>query len=412
MTERSEGMTGLRVVVAHNRYASGQPSGENVVVDAEIAQLRAAGVTVLPFQRSSDEISTLPAAQKALLPLSPIWNRWSARDLAAIIAAERPHVVHLHNPYPLISPWVVRVAQRAGIPVVQTVHNYRQVCAPGLYFRDGRICTDCKGRAIGWPAVRHACYRGSRPQSAIMAATLAIHRGTWRGVDRYIALTEAVAAHLRDFGVPADRIRVKPNGIPDPGPVEAAGSGFLFASRLVPEKGVGLLLDAWRAAPAGRLRIAGDGPLRGAVEEFAAERDDVEYLGPLPHDRMRAAIAGSAAVIVASTWHDVLPTIAVEALAAGRGVLGTAVGGIPWIVGDAGWVVEPTAAGLADGLAAAAAEVADPAAATALGGRARRRYEAAFTPDATIRALIGVYTELVETSGSGASATGARTATE
>jgi glycosyltransferase involved in cell wall biosynthesis len=402
-------MTGLRVVVAHNRYASGQPSGENIVVDAEIAQLRAAGVTVLPFLRSSDDIGALPAGQKALLPLSPIWNRWAGRDLAALIAAERPHVVHLHNPYPLISPWVVRVAQRAGVPVVQTVHNYRQVCAPGLYFRDGHICTDCKGRAVGWPAVVHACYRGSRPQSAIMAATLAVHRGTWRGVDRYVALTSAVAEHLRDFGIPAERIRVKPNGIPDPGVAPTGGSGLLFAARLVPEKGVGLLMDAWRSFSgpgSGVLRIAGDGPMRPAVEAFAAERDDVSYLGPLDRAAMRDAIAASAAVVVASTWHDVLPTIAVEALAGGRPVLGTAAGGIPWIVGDAGWVVEPTVAGLAGGLARAAAGAAG------LSAAARARYEQEFTPDVTVRRLIGIYTELVETSGSGSRGRSARTATE
>jgi glycosyltransferase involved in cell wall biosynthesis len=219
----------MKIIVAHNRYASGAPSGENVIVDAEIEQLRAEGLTVLPFIRESDDIGGLPAVQKALLPASPIYNRWTARDLAAVLDRERPDVFHLHNPYPLISPWVVRVARRHGVPVVQTVHNYRQVCAPGTYFRAGGLCTDCRGKRFGWPAVRHACYRGSRPQSAIMAATLAVHRGTWLGVDRYVALTEAIATHLRDYGVPAGNIVVKPNSLADPGPAAPlpAGGGFL-----------------------------------------------------------------------------------------------------------------------------------------------------------------------------------------
>jgi glycosyltransferase involved in cell wall biosynthesis len=378
----------VKVVVAHNRYASGAPSGENVIVDAEIEQLRAEGLTVLPFIRASDDIATLPAVQKALLPASPLYNRWTARDLATLIDHERPDVLHLHNPYPLLSPWVVRVAQKRGVPVVQTVHNYRQVCAPGTYFRDGGLCTECRGRRFGWPAVRHACYRGSRPQSAIMAATLAAHRGTWRGVDRYVALTSAIADHLRDFGVPSERIVVKPNSLADPGPVSPLGSGFLYAARLVEEKGVKLLLDAWSPS-FGTLRVAGDGPLRGLLEG----RSDVEYLGPLDRSGMRAAFDASAAVIVASLWADVLPTIAIEALAAGRPVLGTSMGGIPWVVGDAGWIVPP--ADFAKGLAAAATDLADPATATAVSARARARYESTFTPAVGTTALVALYADLV-----------------
>src|SRR3954451_10914811 len=177
MSERSERISQqsgvMKVVVAHNRYAAAAPSGENVIVDAEIAQLRAAGVTVLPFLRSSDDIGALPLLDKALLPVSPIYNRHAQRDLARLLAAERPDLVHLHNPYPLLSPWVIRTAHAHGLPVIQTVHNYRQVCASGLYFRDGHICTDCKGRAFGLPAVIHSCYRGSKAQSAAMATALA-----------------------------------------------------------------------------------------------------------------------------------------------------------------------------------------------------------------------------------------------
>src|SRR5689334_15335948 len=166
----------MKVLVAHNRYASAQPSGENTVVDAEIAQLRDAGVRVVPFLRSSDEIGTLPISQKALLPLGPIISPAAIRSLRELLRTERPDLVHLHNPYPLLSPWVVRTAQAHGLPVVHTVHNYRQVCAPGLYFRDGHICTECRGKAFPLPAVRHTCYRGSKAQSAIMATTLAVHR--------------------------------------------------------------------------------------------------------------------------------------------------------------------------------------------------------------------------------------------
>jgi len=381
----------VRVVVAHNRYRSAQPSGENRMVDAEIAQLAAAGVEVVPFLRSSDDIPALPAVERALLPISPVWNRGAARELAGLIRAHRPDLLHLHNPYPLLSPWLVRTAHRHGLPVVHTVHNYRQVCAAGIYFRDGGICHDCRGRWLGWPAVRHRCYRDSAAQSVVMAVTLAAHRPTWRSVDRFLALTEAIAGHLREYGVPAERIVVKPNAIADPGPPEPLGDGFLFLGRLAPEKGLRLLLDAWSRHPdgsLGTLRIAGDGAQRALAERAAVDRSDVTYLGSLDPAGVAGAIRRSSVVVVVPLWHDVLPTVVIEALAAGRPVLGTGLGGIPYLVGGAGWVVEPGAAALAEALPAARAGAARLAAA------ARARYVSTFHPDVVTRQLLDVYRSL------------------
>ncbi|MGC5018956.1 glycosyltransferase family 4 protein [Micromonospora sp. DT47] len=415
----------MRIVVAHNRYREAQPSGENTIVDSEIAQLTAAGVEVLPFIRSSDEIPSMSKTAKALLPISPIWAPRAQEDLSRLLTAHRPDVLHLHNPYPLLSPWVVRTAHRHGVPVVQTVHNYRQVCSSGIYFRDGIICQDCKGRALGVPAIVHRCYRNSAAQSALMAATLAVHRGTWRSVDRFIALTSAIADHLHDYGIPADRIVVKPNSVPDPGRPAPLGDGFLFLARLTPEKGVGLLLEAWRRHPVGALgplRIAGDGELRPMVEAAAAERPDVVYLGQLDRAGVRAAIESSAVVLAASTWHDVLPTVIIEALASGRPVLGTALGGIPYLVGadaprepagtgpaavasavagdgaapmpvgvvagEAGWVVPPDPAAMAAALPVARAG------APALAAAARARYERTFHPDVVIKQHLDIYADL------------------
>jgi glycosyltransferase involved in cell wall biosynthesis len=375
----------VKVVIAHNRYSSTQPSGENTVVDQEIAQLSAAGVEVIPFLRSSDEIAALPVGRKLLLPASPLYAAPAQRDLRAIIREHRPDVLHLHNPYPLLSPWVIRTAQAAGVPVVHTVHNYRQVCASGVYFRDGHLCTDCTGRRFPAPAVEHACYRGSRAQSVVMASALAAHRSTWHRVDRFIALTDAIAQHLIGYGIDESRIVVKPNSTPDPGPPQPLGDGFLFMGRLTEEKGVRLLIDAWRRQPAGRLRVVGDGPLRAEVEAFARTRDDVDVLGTLDRSGVAAALRSTAVVVVPSIWHDVLPTVILEALAAGRPVLGTDLGGIPYLVGDAGWTVPSTVDGLSDSLTYARDQ------APAYARAARRRYETTFHPDVVTGQLLGVY---------------------
>lgn len=391
----------MKIVIAHNRYSSAQPSGENTIVDYEIGALREAGVEVVPFLRSSDEIASLPAHRKAALAVSPIHAAAAQRDLAALIEREHPDLLHLHNPYPLLSPSVVRTAHRHGVKVVQTIHNYRHDCVNGLYFRDGHDCTDCHGKRWNAPGVAHACYRGSRPQSAVMALTLGVHQGTWRTVDRFIALTEAMADYLRSIGIESDRIRVKPNAVADPlagpeaqpGPLPL-GEGFLFAARLVPEKGVELLLEAWREAKLRvPLRIAGDGPLRPLVEE-AAGTDGVEYLGQLDPAGRDAALAASAAVVIPSVWRDILPTSGIEALAAGRALVVTDIGGGPFIAGLD--TTRPAGHGAAPdprSLAAALHEVDDLVERYA--DYARERYEKVFSPEVVLRRLIEIYEEVL-----------------
>ena len=181
---------------------------------------------------------------------------------------------------------------------------------------------------------------------------------------------------------------VKPNAIADPGPPAPIGDGFLFLGRLTPEKGIGLLLDAWQRHPdgtLGTLRIGGDGELRPLVETAAAGRADIDFLGPLDRAGVRDALRATAVVLAVSTWHDVLPTVVIEALASGRPVLGTALGGIPYLVDTAGWLVPPEASALA-----AALPVARDGAA-GLTGIARARYEATFHPDVVLKQHLAIY---------------------
>lgn len=376
----------MKVVVAHNLYSSAQPSGENTVVGQELEALRAAGIEVLPFLRSSDEIATMPAAQRALLPVSPVYARAAQRELALLCRRERPDLLHLHNPYPLLSPWVVRTAQAHGVAVVQTVHNYRHVCVSGLHYRDGHSCHDCSGLFWGTPAVRHACYRGSTAQSAVMATALAVHRPTWKRVDRFVALTPKMAEFLLGLGIAEGRIVVKPNAVPDPGRHSQRGQGFLFAGRLSPEKGVLELLAAWESLPPGslgHLTLAGDGPLRSRASDFAASRSDVHYAGNVAAPRLRELMREAAAVVVPSTFDEICPMVAIEALANARPVLGSDRGGLPFVIGSAGWITPP--ASLAAALKTAFAQ------AVGLAPAARQRYEELFEPAALTSRLIAVY---------------------
>jgi glycosyltransferase involved in cell wall biosynthesis len=385
----------VRVLVVHNDYVSANPSGERRVVNDDRDNLRAAGVEVVTYLRSSDEIASLSTPRKAELLIRPAYSREDAGRLAEVLRRERIDLMHLHNPYPLISPNAIRVARAAGVPVVQTVHNYRMTCVNGSFFRNGQVCTECVGLRVPLPAAKHGCYRGSRVQSVVMTGTLAVHRPTWQLVDRFLPVTPFMATHLREAGIPAERITPKPNTVPDPGPPTAAGTGLLFAGRLVEEKGVRLLLSAWErggGGALGRLVIVGDGPLRPEVERAARSVPGISYLGPVPSEKVDELMRAAAVIAVPSLWYEGFPMTVLEGYARARPVVATAIGSVGTVVDDeVGWPSGPTPAELDAVLRAI-----DPVEAARRGAAARARYEAEFSPKVVTEKLIGIYTDVIE----------------
>ncbi len=352
-----------------------------------------AGVEVETFLRDSDAIAEFGAARKIALAVSPTYSIDAAREFSRALQHVRPDVVHLHNPFPLISPWVIRVAHRAGIPVVQTVHNYRHSCPSSTGFlRDGRICEDCVGKTFPWPGVVHACYRASRAESLSMAVTARAHRSTWQLVDRFLAVSDFVAHHLALTGISPDRIVVHPNFARARGPATAPGSGFLFIGRLTEEKGVSLLMSAWAQSRLGdtqRLVVAGDGPQRNLVTAPGAV--NVRYEGLVDATRVHQLLDETAIVVIPSLCYEGFPRVVAEAFERGRPIAGAALGSLrDLITPDVGWTAAPNVESFATMLAKAAS---DPALTTKAAG-ARARFEAELTPEISLQRLLDVYEEV------------------
>src|SRR5262249_51783045 len=149
---------------------------------------------------------------------------------------------------PLFSPSVYYACREAGVPVVQTLHNFRVVCPSALLFRNGKTCELCLDKTVAWPGVLHACYRGNRIASAVVASMIGVHRlcGTWHSaVNAYITMTQFSRKKLIAGGIPADRLFLKPNCVfPDPGKRSTENPGYaLFVGRLSLEKGIRTLLS-------------------------------------------------------------------------------------------------------------------------------------------------------------------------
>ncbi len=387
----------MHILVVHNRYSSAQPSGENKVVDQEVALLREAGHRVELFERRSDDIAARSLLGKVAVPLLVPWNPAVRKELTALLRAERPDVVHVHNVFPLLSPAVLAACADAGVPVVATLHNYTQICPPGTLQRDGRPCTECVG-ATPLPAVRHGCYRDSRLATVPLAVNLSVNRRRWwTGVDRFFCISAAQRDVLVAAGMPAERLAVKHNFVPDPGTCrEGAGEHVLYLGRLAETKGIRLLMAAWdELAAAGGvgvpLVIAGAGPLEGEVTAWAAGRDDVRVVGLYDQAQCREAALRSVAVVAPSTWLEAFGLVVVEAMAAGVPTVAAGHGAFVELVedGKTGLLHRPNDAGsLADCLRRITA---DPVRNQEWGQAARRRYEQGFSPAVGLERLLEEY---------------------
>jgi len=390
----------LRILIAHNRYRSEQPSGEDRVVDLEVDLLRAAGHEVATFQRCSDEIAMMSATDRALTVMRVPWSRPSRLEFGSRLRAVRPDIVHLHNTVPLISPSVLAAAADAGIPVVATLHQYRQICPTGEMFRDGSACDECVGR-LPWPSIRHGCYRGSRVATVPLSiAMMTGRRHWWTQVTKFFCVSAALRDRLIAAGMPADRMTVKHNFVPDIGVRSGPSEHVLYLGRLSKEKGLPLLMAAWERLTAARtvglpLVIAGAGPLAATVEKWAAARSDVRYLGLLDREQCARVLRASAAVVVPSVLPETFGLVAVEAMSAGVPVVAAAHGGPPELVahGVTGLLHIP---GDADSLAAQLVTALDPANGERMGLAGRKRYEARFSSEVGLSRLIGEYESTID----------------
>lgn len=391
----------MRLVLAHGYYGSEAPSGENLVFEAERDLLRARGHQVLEFTRHSDDLRRRGAWGLLHGAAATPFNVASLLRLRRLLRRERPDVLHVHNTFPLLSPAVYHAARGLPVATVLTLHNFRTFCAAALLLRDGRPCTLCLDRRSAWPGLRHGCYRGSRLATAPLTAMIALHRalGTWtRQVDAFIALTAFQRDLLVAGGLPADRVHLKPNFHPTPPTPrrwDERPARALFVGRLAPEKGVGVLLDAWSAwGDAPELAIVGDGPERARLQARAAALGlggRVRFTGQLPPGQVEAHLLACRLLLVPSVWFEGFPLVIREAFAAGVPVAASRIGSLQGIVepGGTGLLFEP--GDPRDLQRQVSAAWADQAALGAMAARARAAFEARYTADACADALADIY---------------------
>ena len=263
------------------------------------------------------------------------------KKFAALLEQEKPDIVHLNLVHRQITLSVVDACQAAGVPVAFTQHDLICVCPNYTCLSPQGICEDCLGGHFG-PCVQKSCIKGSKAKSLLGAAEARLYRwmGSYNKIGLYITPSEFYRQMLEKAAFTKRPIRHLTNFLPlgtEYRALPAQSDDLLYLGRLSREKGLATLLKALKECPGTRLKVAGEGPQRQELETLSAQlglEDRVEFLGFLQGEPLRKLVADCRAVVLPSEWYENGPYSVMEALAAGKPVLGSRIGGIPELVRD------------------------------------------------------------------------------
>jgi glycosyltransferase involved in cell wall biosynthesis len=377
----------MKVLHAFNSHR-GAWGSDNAWADT-IRLSRESGLEVSIFSRDS---KTLPPGLRGKVQavVGGIYARDAIRDFSAALAEIRPDIVHTHELYPLISPWILRRCGEAGVPVVHTCYDYRLTCPIATHFVHGQVCERCRGGREYW-AVLNNC-RDHLAESVAYGLRSAVARGFSLFCDhvaQFIVLTEHGRQWLmREVGIAPERITVQPCAIRLPESAADPGDGryIAYAGRFYAEKGVELLIEAARRTGL-PVKLAGNAPSHPAIRPG----DPVECVLTNSRQELEDFYRGARMLVVPSLWWETFGIVAAEAMSHGIPVLAARIGALEHTVSDGvtGLLFEP---GNIDELAAGMRTLwDDPALCRRLGAAGRRRVESEFDAASHTRHLREAY---------------------
>ncbi len=325
----------MNILVVHNSYR--QPGGEDTVFQAEVELLQKHGHSISIYERSNLEMDHFTGWKKLISGFQAIYNPRVFREITKIIAEKKIDLVHVHNTFFIISPAVYYAAQKSNVPVIQTIHNFRFICANALLFRDGKVCEECiyHGKRN---ALHYKCYHNSFAQTFLWYIIQRFHekRNIFQDLT-YICMTEFDAdIFKKGMGdkIDPERVIIKPHFIEDRcisfqerAELEKDKGDFIFLGRLSIEKGVDDLINAWPEDQNYRLHIYGDGPERTRLEEKAKGLNKyILFHGKVSHEQALEKIYTAKALIFSSICYETFGLTIVESMMLGTPVIANNIG--------------------------------------------------------------------------------------
>ncbi len=366
------------------------------MAENEAKLLKSRGHEVFRYERDNGE-----NVGRVKMLLSMFFSLRTYREIRRLIRDNRIDIVHVHNTMFLISPSVFYAAVKEGVPVVQTLHNFRLRCAAGTFYRKGKVCEDCVTKCTCC-ALKGRCYRGSLFQTAAVFLMNGIHRlsGIWKKVN-FIYLTEFDREKLK--GLPCRQSFLKPNFCFAPGEEEDVPGGseaqgkseaatepyYLVLGRIEHLKGSALIARAF-AKSGRRLIFAGSGEQLPALQRFIERKGikNIETPGQLSHEKAMELLSGAKALIAAPQWYETFGMGVIEAYSLGVPVIAADFGNVGALVRDGETGVKFANNPEALYRAVRRFEKLDR---TKLSENARREYEEKYSPEVNYRMLKEIY---------------------
>lgn len=369
--------------------------------------LSGAGIDVIPFAAAHPD--NAPTVWNRHFPPAVNFAAPSKRDLVRYIynGAARQHIdkllhdeaislAHLHIYYGQLSGSILKPLRERGIPIIQTLHEYKLICPTYSLFAESKVCEDC-GSGQFYRAVAKRCNRGSLARSSLSAIEAYASRllGAETAVDHFVAVSDFLRNKMIQHGIAPEKITTVHNFI-DAAPIEPShrrGDYVLYLGRLERIKGIATLLDAIEPLTDVPLVIAGDGNARELVRAAEARlgKGRVDWRGFVGGRALGELIRNARFLVAPSEWYETFGLILIEAFAHGRAVISSRMGGMTEIVdhGSDGLLFE---AGNVDALRRAILDLwSAPDDAVAMGAAGRDKVLARFSPQAHLRQILDVY---------------------
>ncbi len=334
----------MKILIAHNRYI--ESGGEDEVVRMEIDMLKRHGHEVLFDSYSNEEFMRMsPLAKFRFLLKDIYWRSKIYYEFRKQIERESPNIVHVHNIFFMITPSVYDACYDAGVPVVQTLHNYRFFCINGLFFRRSSPCEECLRYGIKHSVINR-CWRNSFLSSCVAAGILYSYRkrSIFRKISSFIVLSRFSKMKFSYAGIPTRKLYIKPNYVVHDKSIcrDQIEDYAVVVGRLADYKGIRTVIDAFKICDRYKLRIIGSGPLVDYVKYQATFMRNVEYIGQVSFNEVVEYLSKSVCLIAASSCYETFGRTVIEAYALGVPVVVSAGGALEELVvpGKTGYIFE------------------------------------------------------------------------
>lgn len=321
----------MKILLVHNDY--GKYSGEEAVVDKMAMMFDNLGHEVCQLRRST-KVARENIYGKIRGFISGMYCPSGIQAMRDILRRENPDVVNVHNLYPFISPAALQECQKAGIPVVMTVHNFRLICPTGLFMRDNHPCELCLRQGNEWGCVKYNCEHSVFKSVGYAArSTVARMMGYYKeGVDKFACITDFQKHKLIEAGYEPNKLTVIPNSVDiSKRNVNIKGDYVAYSGRLSLEKGIDLIMEAARRNPHIPFKLAGEARDKRLLKSLPY---NVSLTGYLSGEDLEDFYANARFFIMASRWYEGFPMTILEAARYGKAMIAPDHGGFSEIIGQ------------------------------------------------------------------------------